>query len=64
MTDTIYDDGEEFCEGDIAPEDVDWEAVEKLQALQDEALTVPADDRPMAMLALLTEMHGDDLVVL
>jgi hypothetical protein len=62
MTDNLPDDDEAFCEGDTPLEEVDWDAVTRLQRLQDEALD--ADDVSMAMLGLLHELHGDDLQVL
>lgn len=58
------DNDEGYAEGDIALEDVDWDKVTELQRLQDEALALPEDERPMAMLGLLHELHGDDLQVL
>jgi hypothetical protein len=58
----IYDDDESFCDGDTPLDDIDWDAVVRLERLQAEALD--ADDVPMAMLGLLHELHGDDLQVL
>jgi hypothetical protein len=64
MAKEVYDFDEAFCEGDIAIEDVDWDAVERLKSLQEAALATPEDERPLVMLGLLAELHGDDLVVL
>lgn len=62
--DEIYDFDETFCEGDTPLDEIDWDEVAKLERLQNEALAVPEDERPMAMLGLLHELHGDDLQVL
>lgn len=60
-----YDEGEGFAIGDVRPEDVDWNAVITLQSQFDEVLIIPeGPERSMAMLELLTRLHGDDLEVL
>jgi len=59
------DEGEEFCEGDTPLDDINWSKVTNLQARQEEALALPeGEERSMAMLGLLQEMHGDELEVL
>lgn len=58
------DDGEDFAEGDTPLDEIDWEQVAELERRQLEVLALPDDQRPMAMLGLLHEMHGDDLKVL
>lgn len=64
MTD-LYDEGEADADGDIAPEDIDWNAVSELEARQAEVLALPeGEERSTAMLGLLHELHGDDLEVL
>lgn len=56
---------ESFAEGDIPLDEVDWDQVAELERRQQEALAVPeGEERSMAMLGLLHEMHGDDLEVL
>ena len=62
--DSVYDFNEAQCDGDPSLDDIDWDEVAKLQRLQDEALAVPEDERPMAMLGLLSEMYGEELQVL
>lgn len=58
------DPDDAFCEGDTPDEDVNYSEVAKLVKLQDEALSAPeGDDRSWAVLALLGEMYGEDLVV-
>lgn len=55
---------EAFCPGDTPLDEIDWDAVAELERRQAEVLAVPDDDRPMAMLGLLSELHGDELQVL
>jgi hypothetical protein len=64
MTDddwTLEDDNESFADGDSNPEDIDWEKVAQIQARIDEAQALTGDERNMANLALLSELHGNDL---
>ena len=64
MTD-IKDIGDSYCEGDTPPEDIDWARVEYLQERFDEIHTMPeGEEKSLAMLTLLSEMHGPDLEVL
>ena len=54
-----------FTEGDTPIEDIDWDQVVELEHRQNEVLKLPeGEERSMAMLGLLHEMHGDDLQVL
>lgn len=64
MDEEFGDGGEADCDGDPTLDEIDWDEVQKLELLQQEALAVPEEDRPMAMLGLLAEMYGDDLEVL
>jgi hypothetical protein len=61
---TLYDgdDADAYCDGDPHPDDINWSKVAKVQSLIDEAQALPeGDERNMANLALLSELHGDDL---
>lgn len=60
----VYDDDSDYCEGDIPLDEIDWDQVAELERRQNDVLALPDDERPMAMLGLLAEMHGDDLEVL
>lgn len=62
--DSVYDFNEAKCAGDVPLEDIDWDEVAKLEQLQNEALAVPEEDRPLVMLGLLSEMYGEELQVL
>lgn len=64
MTD-FNDADESYCAGDTPPEDIDWARVEYLQERYDEIHTMPeGEEKSMAMLTLLSEMHGPELEVL
>lgn len=59
-----YDDDEAFCDGDPDPADIDWDQVVELEQRQQAVLALDEQQRPLAMLGLLSELHGDDLQVL
>ena len=52
----FQDDNEDFCEGDVPVDEIDWSEVERLSKLQSKA---GSDE--MKNLALLEEMYGEDL---
>jgi hypothetical protein len=59
------DIGDSFCEGDPLPEDIDWSKVEYLQERYNEVHSMPeGEEKSLAMVVLLHEMHGDELEVL
>lgn len=65
MKDRVLDIGDSYCEGDPLPEEIDWAKVEYLQERYDEIHSMPdGEEKSLAMVGLLSEMHGPDLEVL
>jgi len=60
-----YDDDNAYAEGDIPPDEIDWSKVEYLEERYAEVQSMPdGEEKSLAMVILLHEMHGDELEVL
>jgi hypothetical protein len=65
MMNEITDIGDSYCAGDPLPRDIDWLKVEYLKERYDQIQAIPeGEERSLAMVELLKEMHGDELEVL
>lgn len=53
--------GDAYCEGDQAPEDIDWDQVAKLKILADTAHELPERAKELMHFEMLADMYGDDL---
>lgn len=61
----MYDDDESFTAGDPAPDEIDWDAVQRLEARMAEALAEPEGEaRSWAMLAMYDELYDGEAVIL
>lgn len=63
----LYDDSaaDAYCVGDVPLEHVDADDLQHVQERIDEAQALPeGDERSWAVLGLLSDLYGDDLVIL